>query len=411
MKILLPTLITNNLSSIQTVTMNINNYSIPLASETLIFGAVGLHDDVFQQASNLIFNIKTVTGEISSVSISKNKAVNAEDLRRYVSTRIEGLSGIQYNPTTLMRKNTNTPYEDTEEVKWQLLDEVKTKALTVKNMTTSRNIRTGKNLLYYVVFGDIDYVNLLVKSINSLGDATNFDILVFTDASTKQKIVTTLGANNRLISYKLVPTPIDGVDASKVKTTIFNYEKINDYEKILYLDADTIVTKDISEIFNLNIQYNKLYTAYNKNLTLASHKTSFYHGFAMISDADYVVVTDNKQMPFNAGQFLFKNSSKMKLHFENVNWFIQNWPGEYFFEQSFMNYYFCVNNLTNSIVFDKKVKLIPTGNLRNTENGIVRFGNMEPPNTNEMILHFIGPALNAKVKLEHIDNYMIVNNI
>jgi hypothetical protein len=62
-------------------------------------------------------------------------------------------------------------------------------------------------------------------------------------------------------------------------------------------------------------------------------------------------------------------------------------------------------------MFNKKVKLIPTGNLRNTETGIVRFGNMEPPTGAEMILHFIGPALNAKVKLEHIDNYMLVNNI
>jgi hypothetical protein len=411
MKILLPTSITNNLSSIQTITLNINNYSIPLAPETLALGSLGLHDDVFQQASNLIFSIKSVTGEISSLSVGKNKVVNSEDLRKYASTRVEALTGIEYKPTTLMRKNTNTPYEDTEQVKWQLLDEVKAKALTVKNITTSKNIRTGKNLLYYVVFGGDDYVSLLVRSINSLGDAANFDILVFTDDSTKQKIVTTLGANNRAVTYKIVPTPIDGVDASKVKTTIFEYEKINDYEKILYLDADTIITKNISEVFSLNLQYNKLYTAYNKNLILASHKISLYHGFAMISDADYAIVTDNKEMPFNAGQFLFKNSTKMKLHFENVNWFMQNWPGEYFFEQAFMNYYFCVNVLTNSIVFDKKVKLIPTGNLRNAETGAVSFSNMTPPNASEMILHFIGPALNAKVKLEHIDNYVMVNNI
>jgi len=411
MKILLPKSITSNLSSIHAVTLNVNNYSVSLTPETLALGAVGLHDDEFHKATNLSFDIEFITGETSSISVSKNKAVNAEDLRRYASTRTEKLSGVEYNRGTLMRKNTNTPYEDTEQVKWQLLEQVRTKALTVKNSTTSRNIRTGKNLLYYVVFGDINYVNLLVKSINSLSNAANFDILVFTDASTKEKIVTALGTNNRAVTYKLVSTPIDGVAASTVKTTIFDFENINNYEKILYLDADTIITRDISEVFGLNIQYNKIYTAYNKNLKLDTHKTSFYHGFAMINDADYTVITDNNQMPFNAGQFLFKNSTKMKLHFQNVNWFMQNWPGEYFFEQSFMNYYFCTNALTNSVMFDKKVKLIPTGNLSNTETGVVRFGNMEPPTGAEMILHFIGPALNAKVKLEHIDNYMLVNNI
>ena len=103
-------------------------------------------------------------------------------------------------------------------------------------------------------------------------------------------------------------------------------------------------------------------------------------------------------MPFNAGQFLFKNSTKMKAHFDNVNWFMQNWPGQYFFEQAFMNHYFCVNAFTDATKFDKFVKLIPAGI-------------MEAPHKDCTILHFIGPALDGAAKITHLENYLVTNNL
>lgn len=37
----------------------------------------------------------------------------------------------------------------------------------------------------------------------------------------------------------------------------------------------------------------------------------------------------------------------MKNHFNNVRWLKNVWPGEYFYEQSFMNYYFAIKSLTS----------------------------------------------------------------
>ncbi len=36
----------------------------------------------------------------------------------------------------------------------------------------------------------------------------------------------------------------------------------------------------------------------------------------------------------------------MKGHFNNVRWLIDNWPGDLFFEQGAMNYYFVINGIS-----------------------------------------------------------------
>jgi hypothetical protein len=65
-----------------------------------------------------------------------------------------------------------------------------------------------------------------------------------------------------------------------------------------------------------------------------------------------------KLKPFNAGQFLFKNTLKMKKHFENIIWLTKAWGGYYFYEQSFLNYYFNVKTkLTSNEILHPVTKL------------------------------------------------------
>lgn len=86
----------------------------------------------------------------------------------------------------------------------------------------------------------------------------------------------------------------------------------------------------------------------------------------------------------------------MKHHFYNLNWFMKMWPGEYFFEQAFMNHYFCINCLTDNDIFDKKIRLVSS---------------FDAPNEGEILLHFIGPALNGKAKVNYIEKYLKSNNL
>jgi hypothetical protein len=84
----------------------------------------------------------------------------------------------------------------------------------------------------------------------------------------------------------------------------------------------------------------------------------------------------------------------MRKHFENVNWFMDNWSGEYFFEQAFMNYYFCKAYMTDDTILNDRMSLISTTN------------EMKYEITNDTCLvHFIAPPLDAKTKLAFIENF------
>ena len=398
MLLLIPTQISENLSQIDNVILQVSGIDIALKAETIKFGSVELNDSLFDSAEEIKYKVILKDSSIKNFyfhdkSLAIHPKVIAKQMKENSTTLTTFFGSV---PPHLLRVNFDSPLSNTEENKLEVLKTVKERA---SNLGKAKNIKTGKNLIYYTLFDSgTDYVELLARSIESLGVSNAFDILVFTDESTKIKISKYLENYNKEVKYKLVDTPKDGIEASKVKTRIYDYENINNYENILFLDADTICIGNIADVFSLKLSYGVLYTAFNKNLKVELHKTSLFHGFKVITDEEYTLVVDKNQVPFNAGQYLFKNSSKMKQHFENVNWFMANWPGEYFFEQAFLNHYFCINGLTDPNAFNKKVKLIPAGN-------------MEAPNSNQIILHFIGPALNGKAKVAHIENYRLKNNI
>jgi hypothetical protein len=261
----------------------------------------------------------------------------------------------------------------------------------------------NKNLIYYTVFdkGD-DYVELLYISIKSLiktSTILNYDILILTDESTKIKIEKHISSRlNFALKYEIFPSPIDGIEASKMKLHVFKYQKIDIYDTILFLDADTLIIKDISVILNNKWKKNILYTAYNKNLTFQHHTMNLFHGLDMINETQMNRIMKYNQKPFNAGQFLFKNTKQMYHHFNNVIWLMENWPDYHFFEQSFMNHYFCTNNLTNCELFNRYVN-------------VMRCDTLIEPDKDTSIIHFIGPALNGKEKIDHINYYQKFYNL
>jgi len=84
------------------------------------------------------------------------------------------------------------------------------------------------------------------------------------------------------------------------------------------------------------------------------------HGIMYLSKDDAEFIYDNPDIvPFNAGQYMFLNSSRMKGHFSNIRWLKNVWPDEYFYEQSFMNYYFVFRSLTKpmNMTFKKKINV------------------------------------------------------
>lgn len=294
---------------------------------------------------------------------------------------------------TCVRHKTSEFFEDTDNGRYLCLNELQKKF----NETFLQSNETWgkKNLIYYTIYFNKGYIELLNKSILSIlnKSKSNFDLLLITDEQTKADILKQPFVKAITPKFLITSTPFDGIEASQNKTLIFDYENIKSYDKILFLDCDIICLNDIDNIFKEDLEQDVLYTARNSNLAWWHHKT-FHHGFEFLGD-DYVKeMTLAKQMPFNAGQFLFRASDRMKAHFNNIIWFMKVWSGEYFFEQAFMNYYFCKNYLTEDVLLNEKVSVVSTNS------------SVDYNITNKTCLvHFIAPPLDAKTKLAFIEEF------
>jgi hypothetical protein len=140
-------------------------------------------------------------------------------------------------------------------------------------------------------------------------------------------------------------------------------------------------------------QHDVFYTARNSSLAFWHHKT-FHHGFEFLGDTHVNEMRTAQQMPFNAGQFLFKVSKRMENHFDNIKWFMKNWAGEYFFEQAFMCYYFCKAYMADDTILNPHMNVISTINKTEYET-----------TTSTCLVHFIAPPLDAVTKLAFIENF------
>ena len=380
MKIVIDSYIKCNINDIENVNLVITNKHNQVSklhiSEDHIkkLNFIELHDNIFKQCKKLFYKIEKKSGQISTISYSsKYKAV----LRQ----KPPEPSGI--------RKNINEEYKNKNKFFGKINSLIKQ---TEKICITDH--RGTKNLIYFSVYFNGPYLDLLNLSINSLlkHNKQNFDILVITDNCTKNLIKNLSFTKKIKPRFHITETPIDGVAASINKLNVFDYKFINLYKNILYLDCDIICYSNIDNLFSNINEPNKLYTASNKELTPLQFKT-IQHGFPCLTQRFVKEMSDKQQIPFNAGQFAFQNTVKMESHFNNVRWMIKNWNGEYFFEQCFMNYYFCKAGIANNnLLNDYTEFVLTTSDYQNK--------------TNKPLVHYIAPALNGDIKLNFITNHL-----
>lgn len=264
------------------------------------------------------------------------------------------------------------------------------------NKIKSETINTNKNLVFFSVYFDNGYVDLFDLCLKTLyyHKFNNYDILIITDEPTKKIIEQLHILNFFKIHFLITDNAIDSSDASMKKCLLYNFDKIFDYEKIFLLDVDVMCFKNADIIFNMPICENQIYAARQLNLNFQDFRKK-YHGFSCIPDSFINHVEKTNQLPFNAGQFLFLNSNKMKLHFDNINRFMKEWTGTYFYEQCFLNYYFCRAGMAMSTDLDRFVSLVSPHN--KMKNNLTQ---------NTRLIHFIGPSGKAEVKKAAIEKYL-----
>lgn len=315
----------------------------------------------------------------------------------------------------LFKQNSNTPYKGNSEDKLKILEELDKKFEFAQNLGNQIN-REGKNLLYYTVFG-VDYTMLLELSLKSLICTEQnkfFDILLITDVYTLKLLRTLSCLNEFNWDYHLVPQPLDGVEASIYKLKIHEYSKLKNYNKILFLDTDVICRGKFIDIFTIStlgkievvkspIEKKEFFKMPNliRGATLG-HSLSFF------TEKNKEFIIKNKPIVFNAGHFYFENTEQMKQHFKNIIWLIEVWPSVYFFEQSVMNQYFNLNNLSSYSNLDKYIS-VTTHYFKNKNSTLEQLEKQHEDS--HSLIHFAGAPTKGKTKYLFITRYCKFFNI
>lgn len=205
--------------------------------------------------------------------------------------------------------------------------------------------KTDRNLVYFTVNGNPDYLSLLRVCIQSIirnsSDLSKIDFLVIGGSWHDYQCIR-MEFPEITLYYHQVKSPKDGAEASMNKLRVFDFPYVTEYQKILFLDCDIVFTQDIQRIFDTEIQDSKIYAAIHKDIRFATHNTP-EHNITTYNNEVIWSLKNSGIAPFNAGQFLMLGTEKMKRHFENVRLVLGLWVGAYFFEQSFLNTYFNYN--------------------------------------------------------------------
>jgi lipopolysaccharide biosynthesis glycosyltransferase len=206
----------------------------------------------------------------------------------------------------------------------------------------------SSNLVYFTVGFNLKYLEMLYLALKSLRKRNTLDVLVICDEQFMEQCSEKLEEFSNLT---IVPctNSTSAPDSSMKKLLIFNYDVLT-YKKILFIDSDVLVGRNLDYFFQLMFE-NKLYAG-AEEFTDKIHE-SITHSLKTYSDKDLNFFRINAIYGFNCGFFGLLNNIEMRTHFTNILEMIRTHVGEYYYEQSFMNVYFNLRNLTDTKVMNE----------------------------------------------------------
>jgi hypothetical protein len=111
-------------------------------------------------------------------------------------------------------------------------------------------------------------LRFLLDSLNRCAEKpVQFDFLIITDAQSLPNVTRQMPQYRFSVDYMVVDSSEDkagappAMAASMRKLNIFSYSKVDDYDGLLFLDADIITTFDPSAIFSLPLKPDVMHAA------------------------------------------------------------------------------------------------------------------------------------------------------
>ena len=178
------------------------------------------------------------------------------------------------------------------------------------------------NLIYVCVFHQQSYIKLLKLLVTSVSVKANIkkettDILIVTSPTFHTLIQKELEKFDLPLQYYILDVNTL-MRASSSKLKIFQYNQIDKYQKILYLDTDVLINSDVNKLFDSEISSDKLYAVEEGNIGHIFWGSMFF---------DFKK-NNREAKAFSAGVLYFMNSPSMKQLFEDTNVHIENYLSE-----------------------------------------------------------------------------------
>lgn len=249
---------------------------------------------------------------------------------------------------------------------------------------------SNKNLIYITLFHNEDYIKLLyilLESIYIYGELNeSSDILIYTNTNFMNKIRNSSLYNDKLI-FKINDNIQNKEEASITRYDIFDLNIIDNYAKILYLDTDIIVIKNIQKIFDLVLE-NKIYVMEEGSINDEVN----YWGKDLFIKNNINFNNYNDLSAFSSGFILFNNCEEVKNLFKVVKDDLMNINKEKYecYDQTYLIYHSFILNLYNNKLLNDFV----------STNDIHIY-------SNKSVLHFAGGFGNFELKYNKMNIFMI----
>ena len=212
-------------------------------------------------------------------------------------------------------------------------------------------------LIFITAFNNIGYVqmlSLLVKTLYYYGNIdNNTDILIYTSTKFKYIIENSKFYSNK-IKFFVSDNKNDIDSACKARLDLFDYEFINNYDKILYLDTDILIQKNINFIFDL-IEENKIYAI--KEGCIDNDYYDYMGGITLFKDE---INNYTDKSGFNSGVMLFNNCIEIKNLFQIIKQHMIENSSATFHDQPYFVYNAKKYNLINNTVLNDYVEITNT---------------------------------------------------